>query len=1356
MSDFTQYSNFRRDNSFRSIRFGSRAKILETELNEMQDIQSEARADIIRETIPSGFTTLSDLDYNYMNSNPDTIKTLSDSVAFVNGYKVVIPAGTVIQLDAPPEYDPITKTGTPTRDDLVFLEVWLQEVKNGDTVYSGGGDGQAVITPVIEDSRVGEETSRRLQLRWRIRVVDGVDFSKLFEGLGSMDGPLLNEVDLPYGLGGSNLSNLDIANNSGDDYRFSHQFFKEIPDVWKGTESLINDVGLYRAGYSTFPIENTLDGHSYAIPMFKVHRRNSGGYSANNGNGALTRTQITTISETTPGYTHSKGGFFTFTLIDASNINVGDTLGIANAYNQFKVYAKNGNSITCIDITAGNNEFTFYSTTPVFRMDRPDILFADIVDDRDILDLRHQVSLTGFNYQELLEENFDKLLRGELQTKERTKMLKTYHGISKTPIDSNVVFYASFDRTTTPEVGSAPISGSCSYQNSFTGLGFKDNGSDLYYPITLPDTFTIDGFGTFDLSPNGKSNLSNAYNASGHLSIVSNIIDINGVNYNINGLGNNGNHTRITYANNTFKIYINGILAQTINADGTFLKEINTLNLVIYTTGSRYKILEMFDLSISNIDRGSTFATLPQDFIDGYARIEPAFNSQRNVFSDALTTETKTEFVQSDSTKNKPYIHLGDATDWIKDDSTKWNAGDKIKVDTLTGEIITGIIDADTAIAKVIQPVSNNNLIYVDDVSKFSIGDTIYIYTNDFYNLGTTSITAVDTVNKTITIAGPITLNIGTLLFETTPSSSSPLVKFNLSGTAQAGGANTITLPISAEDDTYNGLAISIESGTGAGQVKNITDYVGSTKVATVDSNWTIQPDNTSIITVHNVDVGGTWSGLGTTEAIYTLPATVPSGLTNQNLTLTYAITEMSGQGGIPEVLTETLAGEYKGDKLIPNPSYHIVDDFAGKVSGSVVENPNSIYTAIASSLQTPSQFNTELSDYTNVKTLDGNCVSVTTNTNGQQPQLLIKKNLIAIVEAKYGVIPCATTKDKVDWLKANLASITANAYTYGSCPSGNKASIAVFNVHNNMGNGITARSSSFPTLLSFIITATSGDTISSCIDNNGFFCFIVYTDASDGATPSTIYTDYVDIQITLKTPSGYDVLAPENLRRDAGKSNILLVRKETKEIQLMFGSGDNLSGIISYGNYVPYQGAGISPSCNDISLNIKAKNKNFISDVGTGGYNIALSSINERQLPTNIDRGYLMNTNKGGGFFKLEELNNLINSANDRFNILTEILDDDSTLLSSIFGASSTKLLRGFMEWQGTPRNLDISTILTRFNLTTLSYIVTGLVISYLGSLFLVIVRADINSDKTVWVGSSSLNSAIDCYYLPNRPLVK
>lgn len=67
------------------------------------------------------------------------------------------------------------------------------------------------------------------------------------------------------------------------------------------------------------------------------------------------------------------------------------------------------------------------------------------------------------------------------------------------------------------------------------------------------------------------------------------------------------------------------------------------------------------------------------------------------------------------------------------------------------------------------------------------------------------------------------------------------------SGTAQGGGASSITLAAAASsaDDAYNTMTVRITGGTGAGQERRIIDYVGATRVATVEA-WSTAPDATS------------------------------------------------------------------------------------------------------------------------------------------------------------------------------------------------------------------------------------------------------------------------------------------------------------------------------------------------------------------------------------------------------------------------------------------------------------------------------------------------------------------------------
>ncbi len=104
------------------------------------------------------------------------------------------------------------------------------------------------------------------------------------------------------------------------------------------------------------------------------------------------------------------------------------------------------------------------------------------------------------------------------------------------------------------------------------------------------------------------------------------------------------------------------------------------------------------------------------------------------------------------------------------------------------------------------------------------------------------------------------TLNDGSVLYLTdkrvieiiTGSPNSNNLSSPLTGTATAGGATTITLVVGASttDSFYNGYEIVLTGGTGVGQKRFITGYVGATLVATVGVAWDTNPDSTTTYSI--------------------------------------------------------------------------------------------------------------------------------------------------------------------------------------------------------------------------------------------------------------------------------------------------------------------------------------------------------------------------------------------------------------------------------------------------------------------------------------------------------------------------
>lgn len=82
------------------------------------------------------------------------------------------------------------------------------------------------------------------------------------------------------------------------------------------------------------------------------------------------------------------------------------------------------------------------------------------------------------------------------------------------------------------------------------------------------------------------------------------------------------------------------------------------------------------------------------------------------------------------------------------------------------------------------------------------------------------------------------------------------------SNTAQTGSATTITLDTgaSAVDDFYKNDFIYITGGTGVGQCRKISGYVGATKIATVTA-WGTNPDVTSTFAIIPFDAVSSGSG---------------------------------------------------------------------------------------------------------------------------------------------------------------------------------------------------------------------------------------------------------------------------------------------------------------------------------------------------------------------------------------------------------------------------------------------------------------------------------------------------------------
>jgi len=313
--------------------------------------------------------------------------------------------------------DPPPANAGDFRIDFVFLEVWQARIPpNPSTLnkpsisavyrYGNVEGGYSFLSDDLVDPALGFETTQRVQLQYRIRVVKG----------------LVGFTGYPDGF--------DPATVKGQGAATSPTSF-----TFANMRQVLGDPGLWRAGDGTPNTLGTVDGYVYAVPIAAVFRRNSivwtgdpsqnlnGGFNRNPT--AVDRTGIATFSTTPTLAVDLSATATSLTLVSASNIPLPLTplnpviIKIGDEFLQYQSITTGG-VMTIVPGTRGSNgslaEAHKAGTVVEIVAGRPDGLFADQVALTDLLDLRHVVNPGGFDHQTLLDENLDRLLRGQLRT----------------------------------------------------------------------------------------------------------------------------------------------------------------------------------------------------------------------------------------------------------------------------------------------------------------------------------------------------------------------------------------------------------------------------------------------------------------------------------------------------------------------------------------------------------------------------------------------------------------------------------------------------------------------------------------------------------------------------------------------------------------------------------------------------------------------------------------------------------------------------------------------------------------------------------------------------------------------------
>lgn len=237
----------------------------------------------------------------------------------------------------------------------------------------------------------------------------------------------------------------------------------------------------------------------------------------------------------------------------------------------------------------------------------------------------------------------------------RKETMKVYHGIPKSVVDDNTIFYASFDGNLNSSVGEPLFQGSKlpKYLPSPTGYGaICDVGHYPKYMLPSEERVCTIDFILTTSFPAKSSNetLVTLYNKNNDSIKIRNqtdntfhidfyvestkkayymwVVQVSKV------LSLKGNHTHIRFIIDSTKIsiYINGV-EQILTNNSIITNEI--YSTIIYPITQSINSVECMnealisDVHISNIDRGDYFPNLPQDLIEGKAIVQERFGQQQ-------------------------------------------------------------------------------------------------------------------------------------------------------------------------------------------------------------------------------------------------------------------------------------------------------------------------------------------------------------------------------------------------------------------------------------------------------------------------------------------------------------------------------------------------------------------------------------------------------------------------------------------------------------------------------------------------------------------------------------------------------
>jgi hypothetical protein len=392
---------------------------MDDEFNLVSQSQEELRRLLLLANTPSGFVTTSHapkLDYSFdrqatnmfwLGNHPSDI-----AYALVNGWIIPI-TGTLWSEDARAAIKLPPPSAPPQEADVnfVFLEVWQSLIAPTgvankpavDSLWPFGNVefGGTILPHELIHPKIGLETSKRVQIQYRIRVI-----------------PRVNPALSPYGFNPSIRPQGPLPSpTTAATPLYQYQNMRDE----------MGDAGLWRAGDGNGQtgLLQTVDGYVYAVPIALVFRRNSGTWGLTQGMHDLAFNRnpsmvnrldarvlphVTLMAPLTPD-----------ALVATVNLARQDTpfpaMGSIKIGEEVITYSDwTGTTLTFSERGARGTHPSAHQEDALVQAptSNPLGLYADQIIEEDVYDLRPAVQLRGHDHHGLLEATLDRLLNGQL------------------------------------------------------------------------------------------------------------------------------------------------------------------------------------------------------------------------------------------------------------------------------------------------------------------------------------------------------------------------------------------------------------------------------------------------------------------------------------------------------------------------------------------------------------------------------------------------------------------------------------------------------------------------------------------------------------------------------------------------------------------------------------------------------------------------------------------------------------------------------------------------------------------------------------------------------------------------------